>query len=271
MEAELIAYCGMNCAICSAHLRKKCPGCKPRAEGCKYYGGLCEKTAKGGISLCFECDEFPCKRLKALDKRYKARYHMSMIENLECIRDKGMKEFLKEQEEKYNCYCGGVISVHDGECYPNGKKPKTLLIQYKDERVVELVKKTGKKILAAWAIDCAERVLHYFEERYPEDNRPQKAIEALQKWIKTGVFRMADIRAASLASHAAAREVGKDTPARSAARAAGQAVATAHVPTHSMGAAIYALQAVYRATNDCAAVAKERDWQYKRLVELAKR
>ena len=150
------------------------------------------------------------------------------------------------------------------------KKSKISLTQHKDE-FVELVKNTDHKTLAIWAIDCAERVLPYFEAKYPEDHRPRNAIETLQTWLNTGVFRMAVIRQASLASHAAAREVGEDNAARSAARAAGQAVATAHVPTHSMGAAIYALQAIHRATDSsdaAAAVAKERDWQYQHLLEL---
>jgi len=150
------------------------------------------------------------------------------------------------------------------------KRPKFTLAQYKDAQIVELVKKTDKRILAAWAIDCAERVLPYFEERCPKENRPRNAIEALQRWVRTGVFRMAEIRKASLDSHAAAREVGEG-PARSAARAAGQAVATAHVKTHSMGAAIYALQAIYWATDSEAAVAKEREWQYERLIKLRKK
>ena len=144
-------------------------------------------------------------------------------------------------------------------------------VTHKDESMVELMRKTDHKTLAVWAIDCVERVLPYFEEKYPEDHRPRKAIEALQAWINTGVFRMADIRKASLASHAAAREVGEDNAARSAARAAGQAVATAHVPTHSIGAANYALQAIHRATSSSdadVAVAKERDWQYQHLLEL---
>ena len=82
---------------------------------------------------------------------------------------------------------------------------------------------------------------------------------------------MADIRKASLAAHAAAREAGQDNAARSAARAAGQAVATAHVSTHSIGAAIYALQAIHRANNFSdvdAAVSKEQDWQYQHLLKL---
>jgi hypothetical protein len=144
-------------------------------------------------------------------------------------------------------------------------------IARKDEPMVALISKTDHKTLAIWAIDSVERVMPYFEEKYPEDHRPRKAIEALQAWINTGVFKMADIRKASLTSHAAAREVGEDNAARSVARAAGQAVATAHVPTHSMGAATYALQAIHRATSASdadAAIAKERDWQYQHLLEL---
>jgi hypothetical protein len=115
----------------------------------------------------------------------------------------------------------------------------------------------------------------YFEQEHPEDHRPRTAIETLQAWIDTGVFKMANIRKASLASHAAAREVGEDNAARSAARAAGQAVATAHVPTLSIGAAIYALQAIHRSTDSSdsdtdAAVAKERDWQYQHLLRLGR-
>ena len=52
------------------------------------------------------------------------------------------------------------------------------------------------------------------------------------------------------------------------------AVATAHVPTHSIGAAIYALQAIHRATDSSdadAAVARERDWQYQHLLELGEK
>jgi len=150
------------------------------------------------------------------------------------------------------------------------KKSKFSLTQYKDERIVELIKKTNHKTLAVWAIDCAERVLPYFEKKYPKDHRPRNAIKTLQTWINTGVFSMAVIRKASLASHAAAREAGEDNAARSAARAAGQAVATAHVPTHSIGAAIYALQAIHKATNSDATVAKERYWQYHHLLELNK-
>jgi hypothetical protein len=151
------------------------------------------------------------------------------------------------------------------------KKRSKFSVTYKDPQAIELIEKTDHKTLAVWAIDCVERVLPYFETRYSEDLRPRNAIKTLQVWIETGVFKMADIRKASLASHAAAREVGEDNPARSAARAAGQAVATAHVRTHSIGAANYAVQAIYRATdstNADALIAEEREWQWQRLLKL---
>ncbi len=114
-------------------------------------------------------------------------------------------------------------------------------------------------------------MLPYFTQQFPDDPRPQQALDTLQAWIDTGQFKMAVIRKASLDSHAAAREVGEDSPARSAARAAGQAVATAHVPTHSIGPAVYALQAIHRASSDSeaeAAIRRELEWQSQHLLEL---
>jgi len=151
------------------------------------------------------------------------------------------------------------------------KKTKFSLTTYKDEATVALVNKTDQKTLAVWAIDCVERVMPYFEETYPQDHRPRQALETLKTWIETGVFQMETIRRASLASHAAAREVGEEIAPRSAAHAAGQAVATAHVPLHALGAANYALQAIHRATDSSdvdAAVAKERAWQLQHLLNL---
>ncbi len=124
-----------------------------------------------------------------------------------------------------------------------------------------------QRLLAIWAADCAGRVLPLFEKAYQKDDRPRKAIGACRTWARTGVFRMADIRGVSLAAHAAARKAKENSPARFAARAAGQAVATAHVPRHAFGAAYYALKAVAAANPDSAGVkiAKELNWQSRHL------
>lgn len=130
----------------------------------------------------------------------------------------------------------------------------------------EMVKQYAKEdqqLMAAWAADCAERVLPLFAEAYPEDDRPRKALEVCRTWIRTGVFKMADIRGASLAAHAAARAANQNSAACFAARAAGQAVATAHVPQHAFGSAYYALKAIAVAdpAQAVVAVAKEHEWQ----------
>ncbi|MCZ7357159.1 MAG: hypothetical protein O8C66_05215 [Candidatus Methanoperedens sp.] len=127
--------------------------------------------------------------------------------------------------------------------------------------------KQDQRLLATWAADCAERVLPFFEKAYPKDDRPRKAIEACRTWVRTGVFKMADIRGASLAAHAAAREAKENKTACFAARAAGQAVATVHVPQHALGGAYYALKAVAVAdlANADVKIAKERNWQSRRL------
>ena len=127
--------------------------------------------------------------------------------------------------------------------------------------------KQDQRLMATWAADCAERVLPFFEKAYPNDDRPRKAIQTCRTWVRTGVFKMAEIRGASLAAHAAARAAKENNAACFAARAAGQAVATAHVPQHAFGGAYYALKAIAAADPAQAEVnvAKEHNWQVRHI------
>jgi hypothetical protein len=119
MEKELIAPCGMNCGLCLHYLRaeNKCPGC---ASGRKVNGG-CIKCAiklcpKREGKYCYECKEYPCDRLKRMDKRYKEKYGMSEIENLNMIKEKGI-DFLMKSEEKKWVNEEGTFCVHDKKRY----------------------------------------------------------------------------------------------------------------------------------------------------------
>jgi len=72
---------------------------------------------------CFECEKFPCNNLEHLDKRYRTKYNMSMIENLENIKEFGVRTFLGTENQKWTCpECGGTICVHKGYCQSCGKK-----------------------------------------------------------------------------------------------------------------------------------------------------
>jgi hypothetical protein len=134
MDEILIAPCGMNCNICSSYLAFKndvkskgirlpyCTGCRPRSKQCAFLKKRCDLLLYGGVEYCFECKSYPCERLRHIDKRYfLSAFRMSMIENLDYIREHGMEKFLRKEEEKWRCpACGGVICCHNGICYSCG-------------------------------------------------------------------------------------------------------------------------------------------------------
>lgn len=103
------------------------------------------------------------------------------------------------------------------------------------------LKAAHHRLLAVWAADCAAHVLHHYELAHPDDPRPRQAIEGARAWAR-GEIGMVQAREAAFAAHAAAR--GALGAAREAARAAGHAVATAHMADHELGAAAYAIRAV---------------------------
>ncbi len=132
MEEVLIAPCGMNCALCSSYLSLKndlrregfksyCDGCRPRDKQCAFLKKKCKPLQSGQVQYCYECADFPCSSLSHLDKRYRTLYRMSMIENLEFIRDKGIEQFMDKEEEKWRCPdCGETVCCHNGICFNCG-------------------------------------------------------------------------------------------------------------------------------------------------------
>jgi len=124
LSADLIAPCGMNCALCSGHMREKnrCVGCngddasKPNyCLSCRIK--TCDEIASGTRRYCYGCDRFPCQRLRQLDKRYRTKYGMSMLENLLRIEEIGAEAFVDEERAKWTCpECGALLCVHRPEC-----------------------------------------------------------------------------------------------------------------------------------------------------------
>ncbi len=124
LHADLIAPCGMNCALCMGYLREKntCAGCRMGDDG-KAKSCLactirrCETPRSNTSGFCFECDAYPCARLRRLDTRYRTKYRMSMLENLESIRDSGVEIFVESERRRWACpTCGGVQCVHTVAC-----------------------------------------------------------------------------------------------------------------------------------------------------------
>ena len=96
------------------------------------------------------------------------------------------------------------------------------------------------RLLALWAADCAEHVLHHFAQVRPDDDRPRRAIELGRAWAR-GEVTWWEARSAAGHAQAAARDLRG--AARHAAYAAGQAAAVGHVAAHELGAAAYAIKA----------------------------
>ncbi len=120
MDQNLVAPCGMNCNLCIGHLREK-----NRCNGCSSGKSLLRKSCSNCYfrkcdyqkGFCYQCEKFPCTRLKKLDLRYKTNYKMSMIDNLHFIKKEGLDSFLKQEEQKYTCpNCGNILSVHRDFC-----------------------------------------------------------------------------------------------------------------------------------------------------------
>jgi len=149
MNEELIAPCGMNCGICSGYLAFKhdvkskgirmayCSGCRPRDKKCAFLKKRCNLLLSGQLQYCYECQDYPCEGLRHIDKRYRALYRMSMIENLEYIGKNGVGQFLEKEEEKWKCpECGAAICCHNGICFNCGLsklKIKTKLYRWEDD------------------------------------------------------------------------------------------------------------------------------------------
>ncbi|MCU4176582.1 DUF3795 domain-containing protein [Carboxylicivirga sp. N1Y90] len=122
---SLIAACGMNCGLCIGYLRDKNPsgGCfkkddlnKPGScRNCVIVN--CKALAKTTSGFCYECGKYPCSRLKRLNTRYRTKYGMSMLDNLNFITGKGMQSFLENEQSRWACEnCGAGLSVHRPFC-----------------------------------------------------------------------------------------------------------------------------------------------------------
>ncbi len=148
MNQELIAPCGMNCAVCSGYLAFKndvksqgvrmpyCSGCRPRDKQCAFLKKRCNRLLEGQVQYCYQCPDYPCQGLQQIDKRYRSLFRMSLIDNLEYIRDKGVRSLLEKEEEKWRCpQCGAVICCHNGICFSCGLdllKNKKKLYRWED-------------------------------------------------------------------------------------------------------------------------------------------
>ncbi|MGH6612765.1 putative immunity protein [Sphingomonas sp.] len=130
----------------------------------------------------------------------------------------------------------------------------------REVKSLQALSESDRRLVAAWAADCAERVLWLFEAERPADGRPHAAVARTRAFARGELNTAVEIRRRFVDS-GAARETKSLTTA-AAARAAGQAAAVCHMGAHALGAAAYAVRAVSLATPDQPQAAlDELHWQ----------
>lgn len=90
----LIPACGCFCGGCPTYTRDKkpCPGAEinfKRCEKCTKFHLCCREK---GITHCYECNEFPCKKLKVFSKSW-LKYGQNFIENQKLLEKFGEERF----------------------------------------------------------------------------------------------------------------------------------------------------------------------------------
>ena len=127
-------------------------------------------------------------------------------------------------------------------------------------RSPQTLSEAERRIVAAWAADCAERVLDLFEAQAPGDDRPRAAIARARAFAR-GELNTAEGIRRRFEGGVPPDEL-KTPAAAAAARAAGQAMAVCHMGAHALGAAAYAVKAASLAAPDrTQVVADEIRWQ----------
>src|SRR5690349_5348261 len=133
-------------------------------------------------------------------------------------------------------------------------------------RSPQTLSEADRRLVAAWAADCVERVLGLFQAEAPDDDRPRALIARTRAFARGELSTSEEIRR-RFAGGVGAGDV-KAPAAVATARAAGQAVAICHMGAHALGAAAYAVKAAGLADPDRQeAVEDEIRWQLDHMSE----
>ncbi len=122
------------------------------------------------------------------------------------------------------------------------KKYRKMLSNWQADPIIglmRLIETQSKQTLVNWAVGYAEaNILPIYVKRYPEDRRPQLALEYASKWLRKEV-KLPEAKITIRACHEAANEAEEIPAAQAAARAIGQAASSIHSAMHSLGLALY--------------------------------
>jgi hypothetical protein len=147
-KEHLVAACGTYCGACPAYINKHSEDEKRFSSGSTKAlkgippsnwmdGLLCDGCLSGGMlaahcqncairlcalnkqenSRCTDCEELPCYRITNLINMGDYLHRKEYLPNLEKIREMGVQEWVKYEEQRWLCRrCGLPMSWYDAEC-----------------------------------------------------------------------------------------------------------------------------------------------------------
>ena len=111
--------------------------------------------------------------------------------------------------------------------------------------LMRLIETQSKETIVTWCLNYAKmNILPIYNKHIPDDDRPLKAINAANDYLK-GSVKFTEVKDIILNQcHQAARELDDNPAAQAAARTIGQAASSIHTVTHALGLAFYGSAAI---------------------------
>ena len=115
-EKNLAGCCGIYCGLCpwlQSTAPSRCPGCRIRSQSvsCKRYN-CCVK--KNSLVTCADCGAFPCEKYEEFFDWDSFVSHRPCLSNLEAIKKRGLKPWLKEQSARRKLLEGLLANHNEG-------------------------------------------------------------------------------------------------------------------------------------------------------------
>lgn len=151
------------------------------------------------------------------------------------------------------------------EAHSKLKRNNKILFAKDSEYLQDLVllfQEQNHKVMVLWAFDFAAETIEKLREKYPDEKRPQEALEAAREWA-AGKIKMRLAQQKILSCHAFAKEIDcKEDIAM--CHAIGQACAVVHTAGHAIGFPIYDLTSIiYKYGIDtCSKMVEARKQEY---------
>lgn len=135
---------------------------------------------------------------------------------------------------------------------------------------IKLLQEQDHKTIVLWAFEQVKPIVQDLKEKYPEEIRPEQALELSQKWAR-GEIKMPEAKRAILNCHKVCKEI-EDEADIARCHAVGQGVSSVHVETHAIGLCFYELTAlVWENQKDFEDIVNKKIKEYEKSLLVCKK